>query len=104
MFPTSLKLLSGFMVNVVLSSLAKSYKSFNLLLEESKKEGSGTQGWKYVGEYSSHIDTIAGVQYCNVMYWGADTASIETGDDWTIKGDFYKGGRDMEDKLPKMSG
>nr|UVX72583.1 MAG: hypothetical protein [Bacteriophage sp.] len=76
-----------------------------MYLEESKKEGSGTSGWKYVGEYSSHIDTIAGVQYCNVMYWGADTASIGTGNDaWTIKGDFTKGGKDMEDKLPKMSG
>jgi hypothetical protein len=38
------------------------------------------------------------------MYWGADTASIEGDDAWTIKGDFTKGGRDMEDKLPKMSG
>lgn len=77
----------------------------HVYLEASKKEGSGTPGWKYVGEYSSHIDTIAGVQYCNVMYWGADTASIETGDSsWTIKGDFTGGGRDMEDKLPKMSG
>lgn len=77
----------------------------HVYLTESQKEGSGTPGWKYVGEYSNHIDTIAGVQYCNVMYWGADTASIETGDSgWTIKSDFTDGGRDMEDKITKMSG
>lgn len=77
----------------------------HVYLEESQKEKSGSSGWKYVGEYSNHIDTIAGVQYCNVMYWGADTAYIETGGSgWTIKGDFTDGGRDMEDKIQKVSG